>query len=208
MPQKKKTKQMSVQRTRAIVKKELSRNLEQKYIQIKHTLGALTATPVISHLTGTVQGTSDAGERVGDKITLRSYAVNMYIRQASISTTDPFLVRVILFQWNNTSIPNFTDVISNFGTGDQPCHVYNHDSMEAGILNILDDRVALVSGDNDRKQAYLRFSGTRGFKRSVVYPTSSISGEKGGLFLMYYSNNTFGVFPDMAFDSVVNYTDA
>lgn len=108
--------------TKKYVNVRLARAIETKYIDTVIDLNP-DQSYSMTRLTTTSQGSSDAGQRIGDKIKLRKLFFNLEFNAAD--TTNQF--RMIVFQWKVNSAyrtPQDGDILSHVTTALD--HLHSH----------------------------------------------------------------------------------
>lgn len=189
----------------AMIKKQLNKNLETKFnVHFVGTGANMTSAGTITALFTPVQGIADTN-RIGDTVRLSSYAMNLAVH-AQTSNTAPQTCRVILFQWDDVSLPTTGDVLEAGLGSTNSTMVYKHDNLESGRLRILEDKLVTISGSNDRKTVAFRFHGSKKLARKVQFTAGSTTGTNK-IYIFYMSDQVSG-YPLLYYDSVVNFKDA
>jgi len=163
---------------------------------LSDTVGS-AGTTCYSPMSGITQGLQDLAQRVGDEIRPISFSIKGEIVGADSTN----VVRLIVFQWKQETVPVIGDVIQTANVNS----FYNHDN--AGLFKILFDRRYTTSyNGNDVKQVNVNI--TKGFNRMVKYNATSSTQFHNGIYICLISDSASFNHPGFNLITRVRYTDA
>lgn len=191
------------QSVRTIVRKELSKNIETKFL-VSEFSGAITDTVNFNRIATPGIGTGD-DERIGDTITVKS----IYINYSFIVQDSTNLARFIVFQWMNDSSIN-PPVAASILEGSSTRPVQAPYSMNnSQNYRILYDRTHCVSDNGNavmlRKQYITKIP-----CRKMVFTNDNANAanvKKGQLYLLEVTDSAASG-PTLNCVIKLNYTDA
>jgi len=114
----------------AIEKKvnKLNKRMEVKFATIQFDNVVNNNGTISSLLNAISQGTSDSGQRIGDKIRLKKIHVNYYVTEnTSVANFGPVYARMILYLDREVNLTLASDVITNSGSPMAPLGQKNWD---------------------------------------------------------------------------------
>jgi len=124
------------------VKAVINRNVETKQLNDTFNQNA-TSTMVFHQLDTIALGTSDTSQRIGD--TVKAQSIRIGYNCAVGDATN--VLRVILFQWNETTTPSENIVLADTtSTVTKLLGGFSHDSIEGRLLRVIDDTVITLNG--------------------------------------------------------------
>lgn len=192
----------------------VNRKLEKKFIDTLRADYSTTVgwdAPIISRLTQTVQGTSDAAQRIGDEIEL--VGMHMAFDVSVPAAIKDCYVRFVYFQWKDddaAGAPTATSILQGGGTTAGYNSPYDHDN--GAQFSIICDKVLRVVGDtnlatnrgectlNLQKQPY-------NFQKKVHYNAAGASG-KNNIYVLVTCNRPVADNVSINYYHRVTYRDA
>lgn len=196
---------------RRVVKKELAKNLERKYVMRDvnsvpvdyNGLNTLTGLPAVYELYPTTRGTGPF-EYIGQKVKVTGVSVRYQI--FAKDTTNLF--RVIVAQWKGAgaATPTIDDVLRGVGTVYAPIELYENQIRSR--FKILYNRLHNVALGQSNEQAIgkIWIPGTR--LRVVDYGTVSGDVQDGELLLYVISDSPIANHPLFSARIKIYFTDA
>lgn len=200
---------------RRVAQRVVNSNLEKKYHDVNGSanLGDLNSGYYIRDLTEITQGTSDASQRIGDKIKCLSQKFRVQLALAPAGDLVNY-VRIILFQWHPQNIT--TPVPSDILQTTNPYSFYEHD--RGTNFSVYFDKTYTLSstGTSSRilnwtfRLGKKRGRGPRRFVKSTIKYTGGGSNNGGldHLYMLAWSNDTTGAVPALGYAYRMTYTDA
>lgn len=155
-------------------------------------------------LTQVTQGTTDTS-RIGDKIHIHSIEIRhrTYLKMNAPPTSDgqnQCIVRMILFQWKDDSVPTETDILEPIGGNIYTISPYNHDRKVK--RKVLFDRTFVISAqisatagheyavrDQVMIKKYISLKKLPGEGITVNYQAASTNGVNK-IYMIYFTDTT------------------
>lgn len=181
---------------RKVVKKEISKTVETKYVNV-NVVSSVTTTPVISFLNTVAQGTTDQ-TRVGDVIKITSIWMRFLL---TVGDTIQF-VRLILFQWHPGTTPVAGDILQD--TSNPTNSPYNVDAKPS--YRILWDRTFPMSTTGDTAVRVITYNFRKAIRKTTFFAGSSTSAQEN-LYLFSASDSGIGPNPTLNLYARVNFHD-
>lgn len=195
--------------TAAIVRREMKKKQDLLYTDTSQLLSNVSATGnVVSLFTNLVRGDSGFNEVSGNSLVVNGVTVKY-----SCTTDQEYNhVRVMIFQWLDSSIPVMSGILQSTATGLAPFSgkfVTNsqsirvlHDSTFTVAPSAGGDTTVLGNGFHDRsvyipgrKLAKVKFNAT----------TNAI--QHGNIFIMFVSDDILTSYPQLTWYSRISFTD-
>lgn len=189
----------TVPQVKAIVRKAIHAEEEEKYAIINASYGVATA-PGLYVLTNTSQGSS-GGTHIGDECRLKSLWFRYNVTVADASNA----VRVILFIWKPNlayAAPAALDILKTVTTPNQLTSCYEEDGED--MYRILYDRVHFVSAVGPVQTGALV---TRKLNLKMDFATGS-SNASNNVYVLLVSDSGAVSDPTVNFTSRISFTDA
>jgi len=177
----KRSKRGSSSYVRKIVKSEIHKESEKKYLPAL-ILSSFSTTATIASLCDVIQGNTDQ-QRDGDQLYMLSLEIRLYTVAADIFN----VLRLIVFQWFPNTVPLSSQLL--FDPANGITSPYNHDQRYQ--FRVLYDKTNITGADWHAAQLMHRYI-TKIPHRKVQYVNASIVGTNK---LYYYIVSDSGVAP-------------
>jgi len=203
-----------------VVKKTLAKVSEIKYHDT--VLNPTNVTGISSliqtDLLVTSQGLSDAGNRIGDKITLMSIDLDITLVQepaplASLTVKNEHFVRLMLIQWKDNTLPLFSSYLQNVSSVDLAIVTpYLRDTVgKDKTCQVFFDQVyslkpRYLGGD----AIHIKKSIRRGFNKHIQYLAGLTTPNVNDIYLVAFSDFNSAaneVAPKITYDVRCNFMD-
>lgn len=172
-----------------IVKKEIDKNIEDKFIvdigtdQPNFNGGILDMTPLPTQGTG-------ASQRVGDHIKMKNMFFNYYLTSGGIQEE----VRIIVFQYKINTVPVVADILNAtyINSVYSPIAPYNMDNYNNKTFTVLYDAYHLM----DDNQGPTITRGSRlitNFTKKITYAAGLAIPINNRIYVLYISNTNAGL---------------
>lgn len=198
-------------------KKDVKRLIGEE-VELKYHSKVLYSGVVPSNGAGTNSSICDVAQgqtdttRVGDALTLKSLEFRYTVRCAGVTPDFFNFVRVIVFQWNQNTVPTAPDIMDQVITTDYESF-YNHDNRS--IYKIMYDRTHFLSGAGP---AGVVNPQTSNFAHGVVkfmyrFPRKRVNFIAAtttpihGLYMIALSDSTASPQPTLVMNSKITYSD-
>jgi len=185
-----------------IARKAVKRQAEHKYAIILDTSESIDYSGILYHLTPTTQGTSDVSHRIGDTIQL----TNIEFMGATFYGDTYNLVRFIMFQWKDNSIPVISDVLigTYVGTAEAVHSPFNHDTRKK--FKILYDTTYVVSEATNQQAKLHHYK--KSFKNcKVQYEAQASTAPYNGVYCIWISDSGAVAHPHAEFIAKMTFID-
>jgi len=184
------------------VKAVINRNIETK--QLNDTFNQNATTTMVYHQLDTIAlGTSDTSQRIGDSVKHQSIRIGYNVAVGDATN----VIRIILFQWNETTTPTENIVLADTTSAvTKLCGGFSHDSVEGRMLRVIDDTVVTLNGV--AKPNYIWYKRYNLAKlRKTQFQSGNVFGI-GNLYIGYMSDSGSSTHPVVQAAWHLRYKDA
>lgn len=192
---------MTTKKVAKIARGVVIKQAERKYF-ITESVNAYTGINFSGSITnfGLVpQGDTDQ-TRDGDALTLLSLQLKV-----SWTVGDAFnLVRTVVFQWMDNSVPGITSVLNSTGEIGTPLVSYVHDSRKSFRI-LLDRTYELDTAGKSTKVLSKVF--TKFPCKQLMFSGASTTAVYGGLYMILISDSGVVTHPSIVYHAKLNFTD-
>ena len=190
------------QSVRNLVRKEILNELQPKYLDVVSGPANMSFSgSIFSPLSGLARG-DQANQLQGNRIVVNKLQCSFLCSTGQIFSN----LRIIIFQWSDASIPVPTGILSTgTGTVTYPMSQLRFENLP--LMKILHDEffcLYLKGGS----QATRAFRVTVYPKDPVKFSTTTTDPQKGGLYIMYASDDGVVSYPQITISTRVSFVEA
>jgi len=186
------------------VKAVINRNIEHKFIDQVISKTVVDTTAQLGQFVNPTQ-LDQQSYRIGDQITYTRINWNWQFEVSSLTNFNQ--MRVIIFTWNQLGAPADTDVLQNNSTSTVMTSPIRWDTVKAGYMKVMYDRVITVNEITPVKRLNLKFFGRRLPIKKIAFGTGSGYTPKQ-IWFFVVSDDAATPFPTYQYYLRVTYTDA
>lgn len=190
---------------KSAVKKVIQSMVEVKYQDTSESNADITTTGTITDITALSRGTSDQGERIGDRVKLRSYRLKGSITGGDATN----VIRVIYFIWHPNSVslaPTMAQILLGGGTptANSPNLNYVVDGRDQFTV-VYDKRFTMVGGSSSTS-LMKKFNVVLKLSAIQQYNTTNTSSTKK-LYMLRVSDSSAINHPTISYVARTRYID-
>jgi len=180
-------------------------NIETKFVDLNGSANTFDSAGALVYASGITQGT-DISQRVGDSIRMQRVSFSAWVRGGTSFVKTNARVLLVRDLENAGVIPVPSDILSGLSSTQSPMVPYNYINTRTRFSILFDEMLTLNSnGDasgvisySESHAGHIRYRGT----------TNGIaSAAQGSLFLLFVSNETTTLLPDVTYTLRIEFTD-
>lgn len=195
---------LDIRKISSQVAREVVRREDRKTSEIKHYdygyLPTVSYAGDIQALTPVTQGDTDV-TRDGDRLMPIKLSVKWLINGETYSG----LIRVIIFRWNDFSIPTVDDILQSTGSSYSVVSPYVRDKKSN--FQVLQDRVYSVSNNGGVEVRTGSYTSKKLAKKQIEYVGGTATSAKNSFYSLILSDRVLASSPTMTAFTSLQYTD-